>query len=344
MDASNEQRTPEWIETRLSEAVIGQFEAKRTIAVAAWQHMHRCSLPQSVRDTLPKHNVLIVGPTGTGKTLMLETLARIIGVPLVTFDASSVTRAGYVGAKAEQCVERLVAAAGSLERAEFGIIHLDEIDKIRRQNGQSDEVGGEAAQQAFLKILEGITLQLDGQNFSTKNILFVATGAFPDLYEKHAQDTQGGSIGFTTQRVNTAPLVEATSEQLTQFGMIPEFMRRFPSVALMQPLTVYDLEEIIRESSHSPVEQYSKLLDSMGVRTEWSDDFIQEAARRAYEKHIGASGIASVLEHAFRGFLFGLPGFLAEHSHGLALTFTSEFLDGAAPKYSFDEFAATASG
>ncbi|OGG89098.1 hypothetical protein A3G62_02200 [Candidatus Kaiserbacteria bacterium RIFCSPLOWO2_12_FULL_50_10] len=337
-------QTPEWIERHLSEVVIGQSDAKRMLSIAAWQHMHRHSLPETMRDMVPKHNVLIAGPTGTGKTLMLETLAQLLDVPIVTFDTSTVTKAGYIGAKAEQCVYDLITKAGSLKNAEFGIIHLDEVDKIRRMGGLPGDVGGESAQQSFLKILEGRTFILDRVNsetkqvekvpFSTKNILFVATGAFPDLYEKHAADTRGGGIGFTAQRSKAAPLTSVTSEQFTRFGMIPEFMRRFPSVRLMQPLSVQDLENILRSSSRSPVRRYAKLLESMHVTSVWHEDCIAEIARRAFAKNIGASGIESVLDEAFSKLLFELPGTVGGDWE-LELTFFPDFLDGEAPEYNF---------
>jgi len=353
VDPSTHKQTPESIEGYLSRTVVGQDDAKRMLAIAAWQHMHRRSLPEARRSHLPKNNVLIIGPTGTGKTLMLETLAQLLDVPMVTFDTSTVTKAGYVGAKAEQCVYNLIAAAGSLEKAEFGIIHLDEVDKIRRMRGLDGDVGGEAAQQSFLKILEGMTLLVERMNkeskvekvpFSTKNILFVATGAFPDLYEKHSQAGRSSAIGFTADYTKgSGPvLTEVTSEQLTAFGMISEFTRRLPSIALMQPLAVADLANIIRLSTHSPVEQYSQMLATMGVETEWCSDFIEEVARRAHAKHLGASGIASVLEHSFRDLLFTLPGLVHRHGGKLKLTFTAEFLDDGKPH--IDTGTATASG
>lgn len=329
--------TPRKIKEHLDQYVIGQQLAKEILAVAVYNHYkrlrHESSTDGGQLDSgveIGKSNILLIGPSGTGKTLLASTLAKIVGVPFVVADATTLTQAGYVGDDVENILVRLLDVAdGNVGKAEWGIVYLDEVDKIARspeqQTGTRD-VSGEGVQQALLRLVEGAQVKVpckgrrnkDGSDtlVDTRNILFIAGGAFPGM-EKHVEkrlQPVRGSIGFHAEVHN--PDVKPSLEQLLhetqpddlrKFGLIPEFIGRFPVLAPLQPLDVETLIQVLTEPKNALVKQYQQLFAYEGVELELTQDALVAIAEQAIARNTGARGLRSIMEKVLRKTMFDLP-------------------------------------
>lgn len=341
---STEQRPASWgktgvpapteIKSYLDQYVVGQDAAKRKLAVAVYNHYKRLEANEAASDEdveIKKSNVLLIGPTGTGKTLLAQTLARFLDVPFVIADATTLTEAGYVGEDVENIILQLYQASNnSVERTLKGIIYLDEIDKIAKKNFSSSvsrDVSGEGVQQALLKLLEGTVanVQVRGNKrlpnqenvqIDTSNILFICGGSFEGL--EHVIESRLGrrSVGFqrdeaenqveeVTERQDL--LARATTEDLEKFGLIPEFIGRIPVLALMNPLNVADLQHILTEPKNALIKQYQKLFKLEKVRLNFTDEAILAVAEIAKARKAGARGLRATLESVMLDIMFEVP-------------------------------------
>ena len=323
--------TPKEIKDVLDDYVIGQEEAKKTLAVAVYNHYKR--IAQEVEDKeddveIQKSNILLLGPTGCGKTLLARTLARILNVPFAIADATTLTEAGYVGEDVENILLKLIQAAdGDIEKAEKGIIYIDEIDKITRKSENPSitrDVSGEGVQQALLKIIEGTVASVPPQGgrkhpnqemlqINTENILIICGGAFEGL-ENIIKDRTGEKlIGFGSNVKSNKDVSKYESfkellpQDLLKFGLIPEFIGRLPIVANLQELDKEALIKILVEPKNSLVKQYQKLFEIDGVTLEFEQEALEAIVTRAIERKTGARGLRSIIEEIMRDIMFDIP-------------------------------------
>ena len=321
---------PAEMKRTLDEYVIGQERAKRALSVAVYNHYKRINRKQRKNDVeLQKSNILMLGPTGSGKTYLAQTLARILEVPFAIADATSVTEAGYVGDDVETILLRLIQAADwDIEKAQRGIIYIDEIDKISRKGENMSitrDVSGEGVQQALLKIREGTEAAVPPQGgrkhphqelirIDTTNILFICGGAFdglvPIIENRIGKKTLGFGAEIQSQRdpMRTDALKEVRPEDLTKYGLIPEFVGRLPIVVTLDGLDEDALVRILTEPKNALCKQYEALLDMDGIRLTFEEDAIREIARQAIERKCGARGLRAIIEDAMLDTMFELPG------------------------------------